>query len=290
MIVLVTGGAGSIGRNLVIEILKHKNNYVIAVDNNEYGLSTLEMDVKETFYSSPDLVMQCLKTAVGDIRDKERMEELLEPIEEWGGKIDAVIHTAAMKRIEMAEHNVAESIKTNVLGTINLVKACQKAKTEKFLLISSDKAVPAQELSGYGATKFLQEKIVLSAKEPPIFSVTRFGNVIGTRGDVLEIWRRQMRKRGPISITDKKMRRFWWTMQEAVGFIINCVERMEGKEIFVPEMKEYNIVDFAMAQFGRDIKYLEVGLRKGEVLVHELMTPNERLEAKREDWGWVIKK
>lgn len=273
--VLVTGGAGSIGSNLVLKLLE--SGYikeVVAFDNNEYALACLK---EEASGKMPQV-------AFGDIRDSERLQEVL-------SNIDIVVHTAALKRVEMAEPNIAESIKVNVLGTMTLLQECRKAKVRRFLLISSDKAVPIEgEISNYGATKLLQERITLSSKPPPLTAVARFGNVIGTRGDVFEIWRRQWKEGKTLTITHPNMKRFFWTMEKAVNFIINCLEIMEGHEIFVPEMEEHNLMEEAIKFFGENVQFQQIGLRPGEVLKHKLMTDEELRIAKREPWGWVIKR
>ncbi len=275
----VTGAAGSIGSALVKKLVENKDNHVDAFDNNEYGLAMLRSEVKA----------RNLRVLVGDVRDKERLETLLatEPY-------NVVIHLAALKRVETAEQNVVEAIKTNVEGTINLTEACIKTRPtfshrpDKFLLISSDKAVPAGDIGLYGATKFLQEKIVLSC---PVMkcSVARFGNVKGTRGDVFEIWKKQAENSQHLTLTDSKARRFYWSMKEAVQFIVNCLYLMKGGEIFVPlEMKEYNMLHLLTTAYPK-ASYKVTGLRPGEVLVHKLMTESERLNAERTEWGWVIK-
>jgi len=275
---LVTGAAGSIGSALVKRLLQFQDVKVWALDHDEYGLACLGDEVK----GDPRLIL-----SLGDVRDKDRIELLLQ------NGVDMVFHLAAIKRIEAAEYNVQEAIKTNVLGTINLVEACLKNPPEKFLLISSDKAVPTESgISLYGATKYLQEKIVLSANKMngrTKYSVVRFGNVRETRGNVLEIWRRQHIRGEPLTITDPKMRRFFWHMDECVDFILMCYEKMGGGEIFVPKMVEYNILDLAREMFGEKVRTKIIGVRPGEVLIHNLMTRDERIKAKENEWGWIIK-
>jgi len=272
----VTGAAGSIGSALVKKLVENKDNYVDAFDNNEYGLAMLRSEVNA----------QNLRILVGDVRDKERLETLLatEPY-------IIVIHLAALKRVETAEENVVEAIKTNVEGTINLTEACIKtyntSALDKFLLISSDKAVPTGDIGLYGATKFLQEKIVLSC---PVMkcAVARFGNVKGTRGDVFEIWKKQAEKGQHLTLTNPEARRFYWTMEEAVAFILKCLDLMQGGEIFVPNMKEYDMLDVLHGEFPEE-EHEVTGLRPGEVLVHKLMTESEQHRAEETEWGWIIR-
>jgi len=269
---LVTGATGSIGSALTRKLLESKENFVDAFDNNEYGLAVLESE----------LATENLKIIIGDIRDRYRLELLVA-----SKPYDAIIHLAALKRVEAAEENVAEAIKTNVLGTINVIEACERAPPGKFLLISSDKAVPVNEIGVYGATKFLQERIVLSCKAMRC-AVARFGNVKGTRGDVFEIWKKQATEGKPLTLTDPQARRFYWEMHEAINFIVMCLSIMQGGEIFIPEMKEYNMLQMFRMTFPKE-DYIAIGLRPGEVLLHELMTQSERLRAERTLWGWIIR-
>lgn len=272
----ITGAAGSIGSALVKKLLENKDVAVDAFDNNEYGLSMLGLEL-----NTPSL-----RLVAGDIRDAQRLEMLL-ATEHY----DAVIHLAALKRVEAAEQNITEAIKTNVLGTINLIEACTKARygyvPRKFLLVSSDKAVPTDDIGIYGATKFLQERTVLACKTMNC-AVARFGNVKGTRGDVFEIWKKQADTGHPFTITEPSARRFWWTMEEAVSFILKCLDMMRGGEIFVPEMKEQSLLDMFRSVYP-DKSYATTGLRAGEVLLHDLMTRVERLRAERTEWGWILR-
>lgn len=269
--ILVTGGAGSIGSNLVLSLLT-MGAKTIAFDSNEYGLACLEQEA----------IGLPLEVAVGDVRDKDRLREVLKDV-------DVVVHTAALKRVEMAEFNIVESIKVNVLGTINVLGVCREESVSRFLLISSDKAVPTGEMGNYGVTKLIQERLTFACHAPPVCAVARFGNVRGTRGDVFEIWERQKSAGKVFTITNAKMRRFYWSMAEAIDFIIKCLGMMKGGEVFVPEMKEYNLADMFRATYGENAIFVEMGQRPGEVFLHELMTESERLRAKREPWGWVIK-
>lgn len=269
--VLITGGAGSIGSALAYKLAEQPQyNEILALDNNEYGLHLIE-------YTNPKI-----KVVLGDVRDKQRLLELLHDV-------DVVIHTAALKRVDMAEYNVSECIKTNITGTVNLAEACHERNIKKLLLISSDKAVATGEMALYGVTKNLQEKIILSTKTPPICAVSRFGNVIETRGNVCEIWKKQHNEGKPLTITNAKMRRYFWSMSEATDFISKCLELMQGKEIFIPDIKEYNVLDFARQYISKDIQYVETGLREGEVFLHELISKEERMNAERTSWGWIIR-
>jgi len=280
--ILITGGAGSIGSNLLFRLIhniKVQNmsswyyDKIIIMDNDEYGLSLLEEKIGE---SNP-----IVKLALGDIRDRHRLRYLLRGV-------DAVVHCSAYKRVEVAEHNVSEVIRVNIEGTLNLVEECQNANIKKILLISSDKAVPYKDICTYGITKLMQERMVLLSNNHTIqCSVVRFGNVIGTKGDVLDIWTRQFLEGKPLSITNKDMKRYFWSMEEAVNFIIKCLSYMKGGEIFIPKMQEYNIMDYAKMKFGDNVKFKIIGLRSGETMKHKLMTEEEQNHV--EDLGWCYR-
>jgi len=281
MKILVTGGAGSIGSNLVRSLEKLGVANIIVMDNNEYALSIME----DEFSGKSNI-----KLALGDVRDRERLRYLMK-------NVDIVVHMAAYKRVEVSERNMPEVIKVNVEGALNVVEICQKVGVKKVLLISTDKAVPYDDMSIYGATKLLQEKIFLLANEDYLnegycfkASVARFGNVIGTRGDVTEIWAKQHDSNKPLAITDLSMKRFFWTMREATDFITRCIDCMQGGEIFIPKIKEYGIIEYAEKLYGKGVKYKVVGTRSGEVLSHVLMTTGEKLCAKDIGWGFVIKR
>lgn len=278
--ILVTGGAGSIGSALVLKLLGDTDlgiKEVLAFDNNEYALACLQEQGWAFLNITP------LRVVFGDIRDSERLKEVLRGI-------DIVVHTAAMKRVEMAELNVVEAIKVNIIGTINLLQECRNTKVGKLLLISSDKAVPAGEMSNYGATKLLQERITLLGNPPPICGVSRFGNVTKARGNVFERWERQRRDGKPLSITHPDIRRFLWTTEEAVNFIINCLKVMHHRDIFVPRMQEEKLIDLAKKLYGENVEFEQIGLRPGEVLIHKLMTEEEMRYAVPWMNGWVIRR
>lgn len=272
----LTGGAGSIGIALTLKLLEKPLPNIIVFDNNEYALSKLDTAERKKHGR--------LTLAVGDLRDRNRLEELL-------GSVNTVVHLAAIKRVETAECNIGETIKTNILGTMGLIDACRNCGVENLLLISSDKAVPSGngEIGLYGLTKLVQEKLVLTANKFMHASVVRFGNVIGTKGDVFEIWKQQRNEQRTLTITDKRCKRFYWSLSDATDFILFCLNNMrEGGETFVPKMEEFTMVEMARKHFGDDVKFIEIGLRPGEVLTHQLMTETEKKRAKEYDWGWII--
>lgn len=274
MKILITGAAGSIGGGLVKRLVKTKSN-IIALDNDEYGLYRLKLANSKT---------RNLEPVLDDIRDIEELDNTF-----FVYKPHIVLHLAAIKRIEVSAKNPLDTIKTNVMGTSNLIACSLRHQVKKFLLTSSDKAVPVGDIiSLYGSTKFLQEQLVLNAQkrsEHTMFSVARFGNVMDSKGTVFETWDEQRARGEPLTLTDPKMKRFFWKIEEAVDFIIACYKAMRGGEIFVPKMKEFSLTYF----IGKTDKIKLVGPREGEVLEQKLMTEVESRKTIDLGWGWVIK-
>lgn len=269
--VLVSGGAGSIGSAVVKKLVEFDVHSIRVLDNNEYALFKMKRSLE-----NPKL-----RLLLGDIRDRERVEMAVDGV-------DIILHFAAVKNIEISEYNPIEAIKTNVDGTINLIEASLKSRPERFLYISSDKAVSYTSL--YGATKFLGEKLTIWAnkiQDRTLFSCARLGNVYESRGNVFELWDEQKARGEPLTLTHPDMRRFFMHLDEATHFIISAVEMMKGGEIFVPQMKEEQILELAKKLYGNNIKF--IGPRPGEKIREELMTPEERKIAKEENGIWVIR-
>jgi len=267
---LVTGGAGSIGLGLVQEILKRYEPKTVRIfDNSDYALARAARRLS-------DKRIRCL---LGDVEDYRRVEMALRGV-------DYVFHLAAIKDIGVTEYNPIETIRVNVLGTVNLVEAAMKTRPKKLIYISSDKAVEATTL--YGATKFISEKLTLWGHQvyypSVVFSVVRLGNVIETRGNVFEVWHDQVKRGEPITITDPEARRFFFNMDKAVDSILEAFEKARGGEIFVPDMEEFKIADLAPKHSPIRI----TGLRLGEKLREKLMTDEERKRASRSGVLWVI--
>ena len=268
--ILVTGGAGSIGSHLVKEILDYPVKSVRVLDIDEHALFRLNRDVNNSR----------LRPLLGSILDKDRVEMA-------GNGVDIIFHLAAIKNIEISEFNPIETIDSNVIGTVNMIKMAMKNKPKKFLNISTDKSVASSTL--YGATKLLGEKLTSWAGIhliPTKFATVRFGNVEESRGNVFEVWNDEFRKNKPLSITHPSMERYFFHVNEAVDFILSCLPLINKGEIFVPKMKMYKISKLAN-EITKNHKI--IGLRKGEKLKEILLTDEELKCATSNKKMWIIK-
>ena len=268
-VVLITGGAGSIGSSLTKILLNYSVKSIRVFDNNEHALFKLS-------HSLDDPRIQPL---LGDILNKDRMELAVLDT-------DIIIHTAALKNIEITEYNPIETIDVNVNGTINLIKSVIKNKPKIFINISTDKVAESSTL--YGTTKQLGERLTNWAG-PHIhttkFATVRLGNIIETRGNVFEVWNEQLKNNLPLSITDSKMKRYFFHMDEAVDFILQCMLHVNKGEIFVPKMKLYTITDLA-SKISNNHKI--IGSRQGEKLQEILITEEEKKISKEKENMWII--
>lgn len=261
-VILLTGGTGSFGNEFTeVMLSKYKPKVVRVFSRDE--LKQWEMankfghNKRVTFF-------------IGDIRDKERLERAMDGV-------DIVVHAAALKHVPACEYNPLEAIKTNILGAANIINAAIDHNVEKVMAISSDKAVNPVNL--YGATKMCMEKLFVAAnsyvgsKRRTKMSCARYGNVVGSRGSVIPLFRKQQ-KTGTITITDKRMTRFWLTLERGIEFAIKSTEIMRGGEVFVPKIPSMKITDLARAVApGCKIKY--VGIRPGEKVHECLLTEDE---------------
>ncbi len=268
--ILITGGAGSIGSVLTQKILEYPVKQVRVVDINEHALFKLNRFIKD----------DRLRLLLGSIENTERLEMA-------GKNVDVVLHVAAIKNLEISEFNPIETIATNVIGTVNLIKMAMKEKPKIFLNISTDKAVTSSTL--YGATKLLGEKLTswagIHLNPPTKFASVRFGNVIESRGNVFEIWDEEVKKKSPLSITHPKMKRYFFHIEEAVDFILECTPLANYGEILVPKMKSFSIKKLA-TKISKKQKI--IGLRKGEKMEESLFTNDEKRLIKEKKNMWVI--
>tara|TARA_B100000678_G_C18078385_1_gene449639 strand:- start:136 stop:864 length:729 start_codon:yes stop_codon:yes gene_type:complete len=221
-----------------------------------------------------------LRLLLGNILDTDRVSMA-------GNDVDLVFHLAAIKNIEISEFNPIETVDANINGTINLIKMAMKDKPKKFINISTDKAVEASTL--YGTTKQLGEQLISWAGEHLFhltkFATVRLGNIIETRGNVFEIWEEEKKKNLPISVTDPSMKRYFFHVDEAVDFILNCLEHVNRGEIFIPKMKNYEISTIAN-KISKKQKI--IGIRQGEKLEEELISNNEKKRAKENKKMWIV--
>ena len=269
-VILITGGAGSIGSVLTKKILEFPVKSVRVLDIDEHALFKLGRVVKDSR----------LRLLLGDIQNIDRLDMA-------GKDTDIVIHTAAIKNIEISEFNPIQTIDVNINGTINLIKMIIRNKPKKMLNISTDKSVDSSTL--YGSTKHIGEKLTTwSGKhlEFTKFASVRFGNVIESRGNVFEIWNDEFKNGKPLSITSPKMKRYFFHVDEAVEFILKCLPIINSGEIFVPKMKLFEIESLA-DKISK--KHKIIGLREGEKKEEQLLTDDEKKVAINKKDMWIIK-
>lgn len=271
-VILVTGAAGSIGAGLVHQLLQFSPATLILLDQAESPMYELEITIKKLFPK------QHIEIVIGDIRNRERMHAIFATYTPaW------VFHAAAYKHVPLMEDNPSEAIQTNVFGTKNLVDVAVAFKVEKFVMISTDKAVNPTNVMG--ATKRVAEMIAQAANTQQItqFITTRFGNVLGSNGSVIPLFRKQIEEGGPVTVTDERITRFFMTIPEACQLVLEAGVIGNGGEIFVFDMgKSVKIVDLAKnmirlsgLELGKDIEIQFTGLRPGEKLYEELLNKAE---------------
>ena len=274
--ILVTGGTGSIGSELVRKLLEFNPKVIRVLSNDENAQFDLEQELKE--YGN-------LRFLVGDVRDKERLKMATE-------EVDIVFHAAALKHVPLCEYNPFEAIKTNVIGTQNLLEVAMDGEVEKVITISTDKAV--NPVNVMGATKLLAERLTIAANyyrglRRTVFSCVRFGNVLGSRGSVLQVFEKQIKNGGPLTVTSPNMMRFVMNMQKAVELVLKAAEMTKGEEIFIFKMPALRVgtlaevmIEKLAPKYGYAPKSIEtkiIGKRKGEKLYEELMTEDEAANA-----------
>jgi UDP-N-acetylglucosamine 4,6-dehydratase len=259
--ILITGGTGSFGYRYVTTLLKqYKLKRLVIYSRDELKQYKMAM----AFQGYEDIIR-----FIGDVRDASRLKEATRGI-------DIVIHAAAMKHVPIAEYNPMECIKTNIYGAENVIQASLSNNVESVIALSTDKA--ANPINLYGATKLASDKLFVAANNMSggrtIFSVVRYGNVVGSRGSVVPLFDKLIAENSKyIPITHKEMTRFWITLQEGVDFVLKCFDRMQGGEIFIPKIPSVRIVDLAKAM-APDLPIKDIGIRPGEKL-HEIMCPKD---------------
>lgn len=260
--ILITGGTGSFGKKCTEVILRHYTpNRLVIFSRDE--LKQYEMGLNFTYEKFP-----CMRYFVGDVRDKERLYRAFHGI-------DYIIHAAALKQVPAAEYNPFEAVKTNILGAQNVINVAIDQQVKKVIALSTDKA--ANPINLYGATKLCSDKLFIAGnayvgREHTTFSVVRYGNVVGSRGSVIPFFL-ERKKTGVLPITDPRMTRFWITLEQGANFVLQCLARMVGGELFVPKIPSMNIMDLARAICPECTTEI-VGIRPGEKL-HEVMVPRD---------------
>lgn len=268
--ILITGATGSAGREFIKQL---EGNKVIAFSRDELK----QHDMSKEFEGN-------IRYFLGDIRDKERLEMAFRGV-------DYVIHAAALKQVPAAEYNPFEAIKTNIVGAQNIIEASIHQGVKKVIALSTDKAVNPVNL--YGASKLCMEKLFIAGnsytkKDETKFSVVRYGNVLGSRGSVVPLFKSQ-RETGVLTITDKRMTRFWVSIEDAVRFVLDCLDIMEGEEIFIPKLKSQKIVDLAK-EMCPVCELKEIGIRPGEKIHEVLISKDESRNVIEYDDYYVIKR
>lgn len=260
--ILITGGTGSFGKSCVKKLLsEHKPKAVRVFSRDELK----QWEMRREFADDPRL-----RFLIGDVRDAMRVRRATEGV-------DVVIHAAAMKQVPACEYNPMEAIKTNVDGAMNVINACLDNDVPKVIALSTDKA--ASPVNLYGATKLCSDRLFIQSnsyrgpKRRTTFSVVRYGNVLGSRGSVIPLFRRQKEK-GELTITDKRMTRFWITLSQAVDLVLTSLEIMQGGEMFVPKIPSMKIIDLAKT-IAPDASCRIIGIRPGEKLHECLITKEE---------------
>ncbi len=260
-VILVTGGTGSFGRKFIqLMLAEYQPAKLIVFSRDE--LKQHEMRVAGFDHPS-------LRYFIGDVRDLERMRRAMHGV-------DVVVHAAALKQVPACEYNPMEAIKTNILGSSNVVEAALDMGVKKVLALSTDKAVNPINL--YGATKLAAEKLIIQSNSyaggmTTRFSCVRYGNVVGSRGSVVPIFLQQ-KPSGKLTVTDQRMTRFWLTLEQGARFVTHCIEIMRGGEVFVPKIPSMKIIDLASA-IAPGARLEVVGIRPGEKLHEVLISEDE---------------
>ena len=264
--VLITGGTGTFGRSMVEYLLAMpKVERVIVFSRDEYKQSQMAHE----FHNDPRL-----QFFLGDVRDRARLHRAF-------NHVDIVIHAAALKQVPALEYNPSEAIETNIIGTKNVIDAAHDRNIERVLVISSDKAV--QPINLYGATKLCAERLAIAGNAyrgrhgQTMISVVRYGNVIGSRGSLVELIEKQ-RPTGELTLTDERMTRFWLHITDITKIVVEILGIMEGGEIFIPKMQSLAIVD-VMKVCAPECTIKTIGIRPGEKLHETLITEHEAVRA-----------
>jgi UDP-N-acetylglucosamine 4,6-dehydratase len=260
--VLITGGTGSLGKSLVEYMLRETKVRRIAIFSRD---ELKQHHLRIQFQDNPRL-----RWFLGDVRDLERLKRAFHGV-------DYVIHAAALKQVDTGEYNPMEFIKTNVLGSQNVIDASIDAGVKRVVALSTDKA--SSPINLYGATKLTADKLFVAANNYSFsygttFSVVRYGNVMGSRGSVIPFFQEIAAQGMPLPITDLRMTRFWISIESAVKFVIDSLEMMTGGELYVPKIPSMKIVDLANA-VAPEAKLVEIGMRPGEKLHEEMISADD---------------
>jgi UDP-N-acetylglucosamine 4,6-dehydratase len=274
-VVLITGGTGSFGRKFVEIMLRELGPRKLIVFSRD--------ELKQHEMRAGGLDQPNMRFFIGDVRDRERLRRAMHGVH-------VVVHAAALKQVPACEYNPMEAVKTNIVGTSNVVEAALDAGVAKVIALSTDKAVNPVNL--YGATKLAAEKLTVqsnayAAGTATRYACVRYGNVVGSRGSVVPVFLEQ-RARGSLTITDERMTRFWLSLEQGVRFVIECIGAMNGGEVFVPKIPSMKVVDLARAIAPKAALQV-VGIRPGEKLHEVLISEDEARNAIERDRMYVVK-
>lgn len=273
-VILVTGGTGSFGQKFAEIALRECDPRVIRIYSRG---ELLQQEMRQRFNND-----ERLRFFIGDVRDRERLYRAM-------NEADIVVHAAALKQVPTCEYNPIEAVRTNIDGAANVIDAAIDNEVERVINIGTDKAV--QPINLYGATKLVAEKLFIQGNaytggRKTTFSCVRYGNVVGSRGSVVPLFLEQ-KKNGTITITDERMTRFWITLEQGVRFVIDCISRMHGGEVFIPKIPSMKITDLADV-VAPQVERRIIGIRPGEKVNEILITEEEGTRTREVDDYFVI--
>jgi len=273
--ILITGGTGSFGKAFIRHALEHLRPRRLAIlSRDELKQSELRKQIDD----------DRMRWFIGDIRDKDRLMRAFHGV-------DYVIHAAALKQVDTAEYNPFEYVKTNVLGSQNVIDAAIDSGVKQVVALSTDKA--SSPINLYGATKLTADKLFIAgnnygAGDDTSFAVVRYGNVVGSRGSVIPFFKDCIAKGQPLPITDREMTRFWITLPQAVDFVVDAFESMHGGELYVPRIPSMRITDLTEAM-APGYPTVDVGIRPGEKLHEEMISAEDSARTVRQETRYVVK-
>ena len=265
--IFITGGTGSFGKKFIeIVLKKYKPKKIIIYSRDEQKQFQCQQKWKGNKFLP-------VRYFIGDVRDLDRLSLAMQGV-------DIVIHAAALKHVDTAEYNPFEFIKTNILGAENVINACFANNVKKVIALSTDKA--SSPINLYGATKLTSDKLFVSANnykgnQDIRFSVVRYGNVMGSRGSLIPFYL-DKKKEGVLPVTDKRMTRFNISLEKAVEFVLLCLKKMWGGEIFVPKIPSFRVIDVAKA-ISPQLKLKFIGIRPGEKIHEEMISQNDAINS-----------
>ena len=274
MRIAITGGTGSLGSSLIAKLAQSGADRIVTITRDEHRRAALQAKYDW---------QQAVKVYAGDIRDEARLRDVFAGCE-------CVIHAAARKVVSGHYDEPPEMLKTNVIGTVNVLSAARHAGVRKILFISSDKAVHANNV--YGTSKSFAEQLVISENarcfaEGTRASVIRYGNVIASNGSVVKLWRALAERGEPLPISDERMTRFWLALPDAADFVLRAVSDMRGGEILVPYIRAAPLTRLLEA-VAPDAKTFEIGIRPGGEKLHEVLLSEDELRRAKRKNGWYL--